>query len=709
VTSVDRLVAAPPADARPRAGADARLASALCARLDALLDTWDQLGEAGPTCGSPEAGSPDLARAKYLLPLAKVLVGGLAGSSDHSAVYLDERLRYVDPSFSERQRAAFLRSALALEIDAIAELVCDAVDANDARAALWHLHAPLVEPADAAARLLFIGDCLFVETRAFLTAIARDAGRPVDVRQVFFSANQQIGSVNTAIVSQVTTQRPHVIGISLFTFEGVPPYAAAWQQAARPFGGARALSYVDGLIALLDRSIADIRTVSDAPIVVHSPCGVPLDRVRRRVPVLAAHSRTQTRLLGALHARIDELVDATENTILLDEADAVAEVGGVRAAARPAFAESDVPPGYFHTTRLGSMLARTYAAVLDDYALLGRAKAIFVDFDNTLWKGVMAEGPVEHDFEAQTLLRDLKQAGVLLIALSKNDPASIRWEDMALQEEDFVLTKINWNPKADNASAAIAELDLAQQAFVLLDDNPAERALVSEQVHGIRTLDPGEPSSWRSLRRWLEFPSTTQTEEASRRTAIYREAAERRSAINGISHDYAAMMQSLSLCCTIRPAGGEDKPRVLELVQRTNQFNTTTRRRSAAEIDELLVNPRFALHAGSLKDRFGDLGIVALAIFDREERSIDSVIMSCRAMGFGLELALMRAVLDAEGDGPTYARFIPTDRNAPAADLFERAGFHRDGQGRDGAETWILLADAPRPEVPSWLTSAAVV
>ncbi|HEY4809446.1 MAG TPA: hypothetical protein VIH71_00165, partial [Solirubrobacteraceae bacterium] len=246
---------------------------------------------------------------------------------------------------------------------------------------------------------------------------------------------------------------------------------------------------------------------------------------------------------------------------------------------------------------------------------------------------------------------------------------------------------------------AIVALDLAPEAFVLLDDNPVERALVEENVPGVRSLDPVDPASWRCLEQWLEMPSTTQTDEARRRTQLYREAAERRIAM-GSEHNYEQMMSSLELRAELRPASEDDMPRLLELIQRTNQFNTTTRRRSAAEVKELLASPEHELFVASLRDRFGDLGVVAVVITQRMpdgEVELDSFIMSCRAMGFGLEQFTI-AEVTRRLDAPRYiAPFIPTERNGPAAGLYPANGFTEMEPGM-----WALDA-AERPERPAWL------
>ena len=160
------------------------------------------------------------------------------------------------------------------------------------------------------------------------------------------------------------------------------------------------------------------------------------------------------------------------------------------------------------------------------------------------------------------------------------------------------------------------------------------------------------------------------------------------------------MMESLGLRAEIRLAKESDIDRLVELIQRTNQFNTTTRRRSLADIRALLASPRHAVHVASLADRFGELGIVAVAIVeerDSGEAEIDSFIMSCRAMGFGLEQLLLNELTTARAELAWTAAFIPTERNGPASSLYPNAGF----ESEDG-ELWSLAPDRARPPRPAW-------
>jgi FkbH-like protein len=539
-----------------------------------------------------------------------------------------------------------------------------------------------------------IGDCVMPEIRLFLPAYFRG----VQSTHVQFHANWD-GFRPEAVAAQIELMRPNLIGLSLFSHNATPAYAAL-RQEAKQLDPSALRERIAFCMEQLESAVEAIRAVTDAPIVVHSPAVIPLTRRDRFLPT----PRGVKRLISELREQIAGLAEASENVIHLDETALVKPLGGRKAAAKRLLSSS-YRDAWWHPMRFGPVAAAEYADVLKSIRLVGSAKALFVDFDNTLWQGVMADGPVAHNYEGQELLRELRRAGVLLIALSKNDPANIRWEEMRLQPEDFVLHKISWRPKPEAVAEAIHELDLAPQAFLMLDDNPAERALVEENVPGVRVLDPADPFAWRTLHRWLDAPSTKQTPEALKRTEIYREAAERRRALSA-GVDYGSMLASLELVATARDATEADLERVLELVQRTNQFNTTTRRHSRSEIAAMLKSDDHRVVLAGLRDRFGDLGVVAVVIVDHSQPAvaeIDSFVMSCRAMGFGLEYLVLSELTSDRPELDWTGRFIATDRNGPAAELYAGAGFTA---GAD-AETWTLSPDAPRPQRPSWFGPAS--
>ena len=676
-----------------------RLAAVFETNIEALVDAWWSLGSDGPTCAAPDAGDDEFSKERYLRPLARLLIGALRGSADHEAVYADERLRYLPPELDPAGRRRFVGARFEREVRALTDVARAEVPVDVAAVALQRLHTNLVKaPAGEALRVLLVGDCIFNDMRAFLSHQTVASEQRLDVDHIYFSTTVDKAISSADVAAAVRRGRPHLIALSLFTFQGLPLYTAlladAWKLSHAEIER-RALVLVD----LLRETVDAVRGVTDATLALHTVCGLPLDRVRRRVPVLPPQSRRRQIVCGVLSRLIRELADETDNAVVVDESTLVETGGGYRLCARSVFDEDDVPDAVFHPTAFGPVLADFYGGLLSAYRTFGRAKCLLVDFDNTLWTGVMADGEVVHNRGGQRLLRQLREAGVLLVALSKNDPGAIRWDEMELAPDDFVLHKINWRPKPDTVSEVIHQLDLSADAFVLLDDNPVERALVTERVAGVAAVDSLSPATWRALEYWLAFPSTKQTEEARQRTQMYQEAAERRTAM-AVTHDYAEMMASLKLKASLRRAEASDMERLLELVQRTSQFNTTTIRRSADDIAGLLLSERHAVYVSSLRDRFGALGVVGVVILERDDDTVlfDSVIMSCRAMGFGLEQFLVARSIANEPAVRYVGRVVATDRNGPARNLFELTGFHEAEPG-----TWVLDASDDRPTVPAWL------
>jgi FkbH-like protein len=198
----------------------------------------------------------------------------------------------------------------------------------------------------------------------------------------------------------------------------------------------------------------------------------------------------------------------------------------------------------------------------------------------------------------------------------------------------------------------------------------------------------------------LSFPNTARTEEARQRTELYRARRERAAALH-TPLDYPAMMASLGLRVGFGPAADREVERIAELVQRTNQFNTTTTRYPRAQLAELLHSHGHGIYVATLADKFGSMGLVAVAVVRRDGplRVFEAFVMSCRAMGLGLEQLVVRRVIDAEG-GPGVrfiGRYVPTERNDPCRALWERSGFVAVA-----GDEWALEPGAPRPAEPPW-------
>lgn len=649
-----------------------------------------------------ESGSLDGYADGYLWPLLWTLEHGIRWArEDYLRVYQFERLRFSgtlpldDPTIRE------LRNILEGDLE---DIVTRAGSGTTLRGLLTTLltavHGPITARVPGhAVTIAMVGDCVMNETLTFLHPVLRSAGVDLTARHTYFSAGQQIALDTDTMKAELAAHGADLVFLSFLTFEGLPPYRSLLRDAAG-LSVEQARPQIDALLAAMFGFVSDVREQTGAPIVLHGCSGLPLRRVRLFAPLLPPLARATRRVTEALDAGLRDIAGAVENTLFLDEAHLVRSVG-FRAASRRVLPRWVTHRGPFHPSRLGMLLASEYASVAQAYLMLAKAKVLLVDFDNTLWSGVVGEGRVEHDLRAQRVLRQLQRAGILLVAVSKNDPTSIPWDEMLLEPDDFVLHKINWNPKPRSVAEVAAELNLDPSSFVLIDDSPVERALITQAWPSVGVLDPTDSETWRRLEMMLAFPNTRATREAARRTETYREAAARREAI-AAPIDYASMMAGLRLTAGWRLAGLRDVDRVQELMSRTNQFNTTTLRLTTSQLTGLVRSPDADVWVATLADRFGDLGLVGAVVTTRTPERVvfDAVVMSCRAMGFGLENLLVRGPIDAApGRVEAIGRFVPTERNGPCAGLFRDLGFALRPDG-----SWSLDLGGELPAVPDWLT-----
>ena len=302
-------------------------------------------------------------------------------------------------------------------------------------------------------------------------------------------------------------------------------------------------------------------------------------------------------------------------------------------------------------------------------------KVLALDLDNTLWSGVIGEDGVLGVTPNQRLLdeiRALKARGVVLTLLSKNNPEDVEPAfGSILAREDFVGMKFNWDPKPDNLVALAQELNVGTDAFVFVDDNPAERAEMRARRPEVCVADfPPQLEAF--------FPRRELTKEDLDKTAQYQAEAKRKELAATLSID--DYLKSLEIWTDVHPIVEAEIPRVAQLSQKTNQFNVLTNRyaeddirRFAADANELLVT----LHAG---DKFGDQGLVAFVRcrINGEVADIVDWVMSCRAMNRRIEFTVQTEVerlLFERGVSTLTACWRKTLKNVPVKDLFEKFGF----------------------------------
>ncbi len=633
----------------------------------------------------------------HLLPLIGLLAEyARTGNPLFRDLYRDELLRYAPHRSGPAVLADYFREVLPMHEQA-------AVSGFDGAAALaWlkQVHEPLVSPiVGDVVRVITVGDCLVAQIQSFLKAAARSAGVNLDVRYYYFSAKLGVGLMDEGIKSAIRGG-VDLLALSYLSYEGIPLYRA-FLEAVDTGDESRSREIMQGITDYIEDHLREIRELTDATILLHNASGLPLTRTRRFVPVLPGLSSGRRSALRRLNVAISEITARTENCILIDEV-AVTEQHGLRHCASSVLPRSIRRGADLHTEYFCQYLANAYFESIRRWSLLRKTKLLLVDFDNTLWSGVMAEGPVAHFAERQTLLKRLSQQGVLLAAVSKNDPRNLRWTEMALAENDFVALKIGWGLKVDSIKELAGELNLGLDSFALIDDNPAELELVRTTLPGVVCLDATKDESWSTLQQLFAMPNTRQTDEARRRTEMYREQASRDRELRSGS-DYPTLMGKLCLNARIGPARKSDLGRLTELVQRTNQFNTTTRRYSKGELEEMLRSDECAVTVAELSDKFGDLGIVAAAVVHRSNGAtvIENFVMSCRAMGFGMEQLLLSRIVAAGAPLYVTGMFTPSARNEPASGLYRDAGFIEREPGvwelpagtELGAPPWISVAE----------------
>ncbi len=315
-------------------------------------------------------------------------------------------------------------------------------------------------------------------------------------------------------------------------------------------------------------------------------------------------------------------------------------------------------------------------------------KLVCVDLDDTLWRGVAVDGTLD-TFEGWPLglieaLHWLKKRGILLGIVSKNSEEFIvsNWERITgglISLDDFAVRKINFTPKAQNIIEILELVNLRAANVVMIDDNPVEREAIKESIPGIRVLG----SHPYYLKRVLLWSPETQraviTDESKRKTEMVHRQIKREETRRTLSHD--EFLKSLGLDVTIGAVTGGDSSeinRVLELFNKTNQFNTCGIRYTLEEVDRLL-RKRVKLYVFHARDRFTSYGLIGAAWV--RDACVEHLVMSCRVIGLGVEDAALSHIAKeqtGQGSDALTGVLIETDANLACRQIFAKNGFVQD-------------------------------
>ena len=354
---------------------------------------------------------------------------------------------------------------------------------------------------------------------------------------------------------------------------------------------------------------------------------------------------------------------------------------------------------------------------VEDELDMRRKKCLVVDLDNTLWGGILGEDGIHGiklggDYPGkafsywQRALSQLKRNGVILAVCSKNNEADVLevWRehpDMVLKREDFSTLRINWKDKVTNLQELAAELNIGLDSMVFIDDNPAERELVRQLLPQVEVPDfPEKPYQLISFFKQLVdnyFRIFAVTGEDMAKTEQYH-ANVMRKAEQKRFPDMESFLYSLDLELEVIPADEHNMARIAQMTQKTNQFNLTTQRYSELDVRQRL-DMGWSVYCLGVRDRFGDNGITA-AIFleplNDVTVNIDSLLLSCRILGKGIEEAFLKTVfnlLRLEGFRRVVARYLPTAKNGQTADFYDHMGMKCSARNDDGSKCYEMDLD----------------
>ncbi len=342
------------------------------------------------------------------------------------------------------------------------------------------------------------------------------------------------------------------------------------------------------------------------------------------------------------------------------------------------------------------------------------AKCLVLDLDNTVWGGVVGDDGLEglvlgqgsalgEAYVAfQSYARELSRRGVILAVCSKNDEANAlepfeKHPEMVLKRGDIASFVANWSDKAGNIRAIAQELNIGLDSLVFIDDNPFERSLVRQELPMVAVPEVSDdPTHYpQAIADAGYFESLSITDEDRERTRQYQ-GNRAREALKASTTDLPSYLRGLEMELIWRPFDRIGLQRTVQLINKTNQFNLTTRRYTDEDVQALMENPQaFGLQL-RLLDRFGDNGIIAIVIGKMQHTGdllIDTWLMSCRVLGRQVEpttLNLIAAEAQRLGAKRLIGEYLPTKKNGMVKDHYAKLGFTVIETEASGASRAVL-------------------
>jgi FkbH-like protein len=617
-----------------------------------------------------------------------LLVKYLSGAGYFGDLYVGQRIFELTRLENSRtENLALYRRAFEHERRTFAAVLTRQGKSDQAavfETAYEQLTSPLLRESTRHVKALFIGDCLLTEILAFTIRPIANAGLSIDP----YPVNPRDPAQLRKILSDLSNKTFDVVFFSPFSHSRVPELEAltGGSHALASRGTIRTL--VDSIVDQTSALLEELKKRFECPIFVHDAAMITRASSKAKVLLrLLASARTRAAAAGRINQWLEDHVRTSnastyQHLFVIRETDLVKEYGRLRLGQFLNTSE------FQHATVLSQLLAREYVSRITAVGHLLGKKLVICDLDNTLWDGVIGEGPVRHHEARQASLQKLKDhCGIVLSIASKNDPASVHFNGGVLALTDFVAPQISWGPKANAVTRIKSGLNLQTKHMVFLDDRPDERALVKEEFPDLLVLDPEDRETWRIMNLWGEITFGSSDED---RTRMYQQQALRDAELGSQPEAKADSntLKKLGLVISLSTAKTSDLKRVAELINRSNQWNLCGTRTTFAQVQEWHKSESADIILAHVADRFGDMGNVGIAIvtFNADHVRIPVFVLSCRVFGYGVETALLsEAVRRAKHKGgneslpgPVIGDYKANAQNHPCRNMYRDHGFTLD-------------------------------
>ena len=487
-------------------------------------------------------------------------------------------------------------------------------------------------------------------------------------------------------------------------------------------GGSNASAHVDRVVGLIDTFLGAIRRGTPKPILINNfpvPVYVPLGILDSQ------RNDYQRSVISNLNSRLVQLAQSHQDVFLVDYQRVFNELGYRQAFDARYWQQSSAPLSQIALATIG----QEYAKYIRALAGLTK-KCLVLDCDDTLWGGLIGEDGIDgirlgpnypgNCFVAfQNEILGLHQRGILLALNSKNNEADVldvirRHPSMVLREEHIATWQINWDDKATNIQRIADTLHAHLDSMVFVDDSPLEIDLINSRLPNVATIQVPKSSS-QVIGMLLSsgyFDSLSYSGEDQSRTAHFV-ASRRFAARTEAPPSQTEYLKSLDIQTDIGLAGPAELPRISQLVLKTNQFNLTVQRHHRGDIERLATSPNSAVFYVKVRERIGDLGLVGVASLRIGDRiaHIDDFLLSCRALGRGVESVLLIKV------GEYAFRHLhchtlrgyykPSTKNAQVRDFYAKHAFSPDGCLSDAWQLSSSEYESLAQHQPEWLNVRA--